>query len=60
MALAELGLRKGDRIALVLPRDADFVLAFLGASYAGAAPAPLYPPKGSASLVFTSATAPTS
>ena len=45
-AMQQLGLRKGDRIALILPDDADFVFAFLGAARAGLVPVPIYPPAG--------------
>ncbi|MBW2527657.1 MAG: fatty acyl-AMP ligase [Deltaproteobacteria bacterium] len=45
-ALQELGLAKGDRVALILPDNADFVFAFLGAVRAGIIPVPLYPPPG--------------
>jgi fatty-acyl-CoA synthase len=43
-ALQALGLRKGDRVALILPNNDDFVLCFLGAIRAGIIPAPIYPP----------------
>jgi len=39
-----LGLRKGDRVALILPNNDDFVLCFLGAIRAGIIPVPIYPP----------------
>ena len=42
--LAALGLRKGDRVALVIPEADEFVLTFLGAATAGIVPVPLYPP----------------
>jgi fatty-acyl-CoA synthase len=42
-ALAELGLRKGDRLALVVPNGDEFVLSFLGALFAGVVPVPIYP-----------------
>jgi len=42
--LAGLGLRKGDRIALVIPDSKEFVLTFLGAATQGIVPVPLYPP----------------
>ena len=42
-SLAALGLAKGDRLALVLPDGEEFVLAFLGALFAGVIPVPLYP-----------------
>jgi acyl-CoA synthetase (AMP-forming)/AMP-acid ligase II len=44
VALAERGIRKRDRVALVLPKAEEFVAAFFGAAYAGAIPVPLYPP----------------
>jgi fatty-acyl-CoA synthase len=40
---AARGLRKGDRVALVLPEGDEFVLSFLGALYAGLVPVPIYP-----------------
>jgi fatty-acyl-CoA synthase len=43
-ALQALGLRKGDRVALILPNNDDFVLCFLGAIRAGIVPTPIYPP----------------
>src|SRR5579863_8207472 len=43
-ALQALGLRKGDRVALILPNNDDFVLCFLGAIRAGVVPVPIYPP----------------
>ncbi|MDI3283625.1 fatty acyl-AMP ligase [Polyangium sp. 15x6] len=45
-AMQAMGLRKGDRIALILPDNADFVFAFLGAVRAGIIPVPIYPPTG--------------
>jgi fatty-acyl-CoA synthase len=42
--LAGMGLRKGDRVALVIPDAEDFVLTFLGAVTQGIVPVPLYPP----------------
>ena len=45
-ALQALGLKKGDRVALILPDNADFVFAFLGAVRAGIVPVPIYPPTG--------------
>jgi fatty-acyl-CoA synthase len=38
------GLKKGDRLAMVLPEGEDFVPTFLGAVWAGIVPVPLYPP----------------
>jgi acyl-CoA synthetase (AMP-forming)/AMP-acid ligase II len=49
-ALQDLGLRKGDRCALILPDNAAFVLTFLGALRAGVVPVPIYPPMGSGQL----------
>lgn len=37
------GLAKGDRVALIVPEPADFVLTFLGALFAGVVPVPIYP-----------------
>ena len=45
-ALQALGLRKGDRVALILPTNEDFVLCFFGALRAGVIPVPIYPPVG--------------
>ncbi len=45
-ALQALGLKKGDRVALVLPTNEDFVLCFFGAIRAGIIPVPIYPPIG--------------
>jgi acyl-CoA synthetase (AMP-forming)/AMP-acid ligase II len=45
-ALQALGAKKGDRVALILPDNADFVFAFLGAIRAGIIPVPIYPPTG--------------
>ena len=40
----ELGLKQGDRVALILPEPDSFVLAFIGALTAGLVPVPMYPP----------------
>lgn len=45
-ALQELGLRKGDRLALILPDNDQFVLTFLAALRGGIVPVPIYPPTG--------------
>ncbi len=45
-ALQALGLKKGDRVALILPQAEDFVLCFFGAIRAGIVPVPIYPPLG--------------
>jgi len=45
-AMQALGLRRGDRVALVLPQAEDFVLCFFGAIRAGVIPVPIYPPLG--------------
>ncbi len=42
--LQELGVRRGDRVALVYPTRPEFVDAFFGVVLAGAVPVPLYPP----------------
>jgi len=42
--LQALGLRKGDRVALLTQDPAEFVITFLGAVRAGIIPVPLYPP----------------
>src|SRR5271155_5532078 len=41
--LAARGLKKGDRLALVLPDGEEFVLSFLGALFAGVVPVPIVP-----------------
>src|SRR3954470_15857162 len=38
------GLRRGDRVALIVPEGEHFIPAFLGALWAGLIPVPLYPP----------------
>ncbi len=40
---AARGLRKGDRLAMVIPEGDEFVLSFLGALFAGVVPVPIYP-----------------
>ncbi len=42
--LAELGVRPGERVALVYPTSAEFFHGFFGVLLAGAVPVPLYPP----------------
>jgi fatty-acyl-CoA synthase len=42
--LVRRGVRKGDRVALVLPTSPEFVQCFFGVLCAGAIPVPLYPP----------------
>ena len=42
--LAEVGVRPGERVALVYPTSAEFFYAFFGVLLAGAVPVPLYPP----------------
>ena len=41
---AAAGLRRGDRVALIVPEGEHFIPAFLGALWAGLIPVPLYPP----------------
>lgn len=43
-ALVRLGVRRGDRVAIVLPTSPAFPDAFFGTMLAGAVPVPLYPP----------------
>jgi fatty-acyl-CoA synthase len=43
-ALQALGLRAGDRVALIIASPEEFVLTFLAAMRMGAVPVPLYPP----------------
>lgn len=45
-AFQALGLKKGDRLALICPANEDFVLSFFGAIRAGIVPVPIYPPLG--------------
>ncbi len=45
-AMQAMGVQKGERVALVLPDNQDFVFAFLGALRIGAVPVPIYPPAG--------------
>ena len=42
--LEELGIRPGDRVAIILPTSIDFYEAFFGVVLAGAVPVALYPP----------------
>ncbi|HZF53468.1 MAG TPA: fatty acyl-AMP ligase [Polyangiaceae bacterium] len=49
-ALFDLGLQKGDRIALILPEPDEFVLTFIGALVAGVVAVPMYPPQTLAKL----------
>ncbi|MFT3713550.1 MAG: fatty acyl-AMP ligase [Archangium sp.] len=42
--LRSYGLKKGDRVAMVIPEGEDFVPTFFGAVWAGIIPVPLYPP----------------
>ncbi|BFO22368.1 hypothetical protein SHKM778_87560 [Streptomyces sp. KM77-8] len=44
--LLRSGLRKGERIALIVPEAQEFVLTFLGAVSVGVVPVPMYPPMG--------------
>ncbi len=58
--LAELGLQKGDRVALVLPEPHEFVLTFLGAVFAGVVPVPIFPRATFKNATPTSTCSPTS
>jgi len=40
---AARGLKKGDRLAMVVPDPDEFVLSFVGAMFAGIVPVPMYP-----------------
>jgi fatty-acyl-CoA synthase len=51
-AMLRTGLRPGDRVALALPDNAEFVFSFLGAMHAGLVPVPMYPPQGLGKLGF--------
>src|SRR5262249_20140949 len=42
--LRRAGLKKGDRVALVIPEGEEFIPTFYGALWAGLVPVPLYPP----------------
>ncbi len=42
--LLQAGIAPGERVALILPTDPDFPVAFFGSLLAGAVPVPLYPP----------------
>jgi len=42
--LAELGVKPGDRVAIILPTGPEFFTTFLGILCAGCVPVPLYPP----------------
>jgi acyl-CoA synthetase (AMP-forming)/AMP-acid ligase II len=44
--LAQAGVRRGDRVALVYPTCAEFFYTFFGALRLGAVPVPLYPTLG--------------
>lgn len=43
-ALQAMGLKKGDRLGLILTEPEDFILSFFGAVRVGIVPVPLYPP----------------
>ncbi|HVV81885.1 MAG TPA: fatty acyl-AMP ligase [Kofleriaceae bacterium] len=45
-ALQAAGLKSGDRLALVLEDNQDFVITFFAAIAAGIVPVPMYPPLG--------------
>src|SRR5262245_26943545 len=41
--LAQAGVKRGDRVALIYPTCAEFFYTFVGALRLGAVPVPLYP-----------------
>lgn len=43
-ALLGMGLKRGDRVAMILSQPEDFVITFHGALVAGLVPVPMYPP----------------
>jgi fatty-acyl-CoA synthase len=45
-ALQAMGLKQGERVALILPENDEFILSFLGAIRAGLIPVPIYPMHG--------------
>lgn len=45
-ALQAAGIRKGERVAIILPDTREFITSFLGAILAGVVPVPIYPPTG--------------
>jgi fatty-acyl-CoA synthase len=49
-ALRQLGLSRGDRVALILTDADEFVLTFIGALTAGIVAVPMYPPQSLAKL----------
>jgi acyl-CoA synthetase (AMP-forming)/AMP-acid ligase II len=49
-ALSDLGLRHGDRVALIAPESGAFIRAFFGVMAAGFVPVPLVPPAQAADL----------
>ena len=51
-AMLRGGLKPGERVALALPDNAEFVFSFLGAMHAGLVPVPMYPPQGLGKLGF--------
>ena len=42
--LLDQGLMAGDRVAIMLPTEENFFIAYMGALYAGGIPVPIYPP----------------
>lgn len=45
-AFQAVGVRKGERLAIIVPDTREFITSFLGAIFAGIVPVPLYPPAG--------------
>ncbi len=49
-AMGELGVRRGDRVALMLPTSEQYFAVFTGILVAGAVPVPIYPPSRPAQM----------
>ncbi|HZA93611.1 MAG TPA: AMP-binding protein [Gemmatimonadales bacterium] len=48
--LLDLGLRRGERVGIMLPTEQSFFTGFFGVLFAGGIPVPIYPPFRRASL----------
>jgi 1-acyl-sn-glycerol-3-phosphate acyltransferase len=49
-ALAQAGIERGQRVAMMLPSGLDFFRCFFGILFAGAIPVPMYPPSRPAQI----------